>query len=274
MTDVAVAPPDSASTAPTAPSSSARPPTLLRPATPAVTTAWLTLTGAERPPFADVLLVTDLLHDALAAHLARERGRRADSVLLGVHADGSPLKGHAHAHFLGLPGPDGRIAEVIVHAPDGLAPDEVTALSRVDVLRGGAGDRRLAGLPLRLSALGGAEQLPEELVGPATRWRSLTPYVPTGHPKGSAEEFVARRLPRDAAQAPALAGVGGAVDWSFAPRGFPGRFETRRARDRQARRFTPPSACVELTFAEPVAGPLCLGHLTHFGLGWFEAMAG
>jgi CRISPR-associated protein Csb2 len=29
---------------------------------------------------------------------------------------------------------------------------------------------------------------------------------------------------------------------------------------------------LRLTFAEPVSGPLCLGHSSHFGLGLFAAV--
>ncbi len=241
---------------------------------PPVTMAVLTLTGALRPPFPDVLLVTDLLHDALAAELARERPRRADSLLLGMSAAGRPLSGHRHAFFLGLCGLDERVADILVWTPGGLAADEVTALSRIDALSLGplrTGGPSRAPLPMRLTRLDGDDALPSPLIGPARRWRSVTPYLPTGHRKGDPETFAGRRLRADLGHMPASSGVG--VDSvEVLPSPFARSFTSRRARGPTQGRYQPCPVFVEVDLDREVHGPLCVGALSHFGLGLFAAV--
>jgi CRISPR-associated protein Csb2 len=244
------------------------------PAAPGPTVVRMTLAGV-RPMFTDTLAVTDLLHRAASWHLGRERRQaRRDSRLLGTYADGSPMTDHhRHAHYLCLPDEHRRVGEVVVWTPGTLEPDEVTALSRIGRLRPAENESSpVAEVPILLSGLGGEDLLPDELRGPATRWRSLTPYVPTGHPKRDREAFVRRRLIHDLGHVrrwdgglPAVVSVAESPDRS-------GVFERRRTRDRTARRFVPPAAFLELEFAEPVRGPLCVGALTHFGLGLFRAV--
>jgi CRISPR-associated protein Csb2 len=243
-------------------------------AVPGPTVVRLTLAGV-RPMFTDALAVTDLLHRAAAWHLDRERGAKRDSLLLGRCADGSPMTDdHRHAHYLCLPDEHRRVGEVLVWTPDGLEPDEVTALSRIDRLKPSEKESSsVADVPVLLSGLGGADLLPDEVRGPATRWRSLTPYVPTGHPKRDRGAFIWRRLPYDLGHVRREGGrsLPPTVRVAESPDRF-GVFERRRAKDRTARRFVPPAAFVELEFAEPVEGPLCVGALSHFGLGLFRAV--
>ena len=48
-------------------------------------------------------------------------------------------------------------------------------------------------------------------------------------------------------------------------------FDFIRARPDKAPPQTRPYA-LRLTFPEPISGPLCLGHSSHFGLGLFAAV--
>lgn len=117
--------------------------------------------------------------------------------------------------------------------------------------------------------------LPDEFVAESAghhTWESVTPYVATGHPHRDRAAFLAKRFVKDTAQAwaslPAIAAV------EFTPldsRGTPAAaFERRRFKDQMHGVPVPATAFVRVTFAEPVAGPVVIGALTHFGLGLFR----
>lgn len=241
-----------------------------------VTAVRFSLVGVVRPAVTDTLRVTEELHRKAAWCLDRERSQaRGDSALLGCRADGEPMRdNHAHAHYLALPGTDGRgrIAELVVWAPGGLASDEVTALSRISRLHSPDPSSPVHAVDVRMSAVGGEEVLPPELVGPSRTWVSLTPWVPTGHPKRDRESFMAKRLDHDLHAARTRAGepLPGCADQPVVdPPMRAELFQRRREKERRAHAFTPPAAWLKLSFDEPVRGPVAIGRHSHYGLGLF-----
>lgn len=121
-------------------------------------------------------------------------------------------------------------------------------------------------LPVALVALGDTDTLDlTELLGPARRWRTRTPFGLTRHPKRRSgktadgpedqlrRELVARELPEpDSIRL--LRGP-----W----------LEYRRTRPGVSRLEAPHAVGIELEFSDELRGPLALGALCHFGLGLF-----
>ncbi|GAA0986609.1 hypothetical protein GCM10009555_064380 [Acrocarpospora macrocephala] len=231
----------------------------------------LAISGIVQPPMAHTVPLMDALRGACIKVLTRQVGA-TDSLLAGKTAAGTPLTGgHRHAHFLPYDGSgDGRIDEVIVWTPEGLSAQEVNALDTVTrrsigVPDGVTGPRDLHMLP---TASGDETLLPPEWNSPARRWRTITPFVPSRHhkPRQTLAEYlhdeVVRELSYRGNDVPEVR-----AEEQFDPR-FVG-FIRRRWRDRRPA-ATLPSYALELQFAQPVQGPITLGHLSHFGLGLFH----
>ena len=129
------------------------------------------------------------------------------------------------------------------------------------------------------------------LFGPARVWESATPFVVTRHPKqrgrrkdppdchgiSGRPQFAMRVLDEECQRwlrrQPTLAGAASPTytvlehvgrTGSFRPLQF--RRVRRKPGDDGANRAT---AAFRLEFDRDVAGPLCLGHASHFGLGLF-----
>jgi CRISPR-associated protein Csb2 len=184
-------------------------------------------------------------------------------VLGGKDNGGRPRTGHRHAHYLALTaGGDARLLNsAVVWSRDPLTAADLRALSTVTRLTSGEPGFR----PVRVAVeqVGSIDDVLPELVGPATRWRSITPFAPYRHrgKRQPAEQFlegeVARELHERGLPAPKSA-VRIPGDWS--------RFRSGRTRrDERLRLFG-----LELQFADLVEGPLALGALSHFGLGTFR----
>jgi len=220
----------------------------------------------------------ELLHRAVVSKLGF--GGDPCPEIVGRDESGEPLKGHRHTHLLpvDLDG-DRRIDHLLLFAPMGFgarAQRAVRSLRRtymkggvqeLQVAVAGAGalhDLRFIGADLSRAA--------EELLGPtggAASWASSTPFVPPRHLKKSGrsslegqveEELSARGFP------PARVEV---LDWSEDTCGLR-HFVRRRQRGPQ-----PPldmGFAIRLHFAAPIAGPICLGYGSHFGLGMFRAL--
>jgi len=186
---------------------------------------------------------------------------------------------HGHAHWIPLdaggekPQP---VRHLIIWVPRGLGTQEVRAvlgLRRASGRRGrGTDGYEVRGFPqveLLFQAAGGIEQVAPELCGPARRWRSVTPYLPVRHRKReSLDAYLTddvRTELRYREQPPASIAR---VDPE--PR-LPDRWarEFRRYRMTEDMSKSRPGLGLRLEFAEPVAGPLLLGKLSHFGYGIF-----
>lgn len=221
----------------------------------------------------------ELLHRALVDNACRLGGHSA--VLSGCDEQGRPLTlPHRHAHLLHLDlDGDGALDHVLIWAPmglDDLARAAVRATRRT-YTKGGVE-------PLRL-ALAGAGNLQDVLsasaaenslwraTAPSRIWISATPFVPPRHLKkrgtNSLEGQVRAELRSRGLPEPAR------VVW-LDPRAD----DTARALRHhvRTRRTGPAPACdiglaLRLEFEVAVAGPLCLGYASHFGLGRFEHAA-
>ncbi|HOE66824.1 MAG TPA: type I-U CRISPR-associated protein Csb2 [Candidatus Hydrogenedentes bacterium] len=201
--------------------------------------------------------------------------------LIGKDEHGKPLRnGHQHAYIqpLDLDG-DQLIDHILIRAKMGLGETAQRAIStlRRTWTNGGVDDIQLAvvgkgslddlrRLPKRISAkLDG-------LIGPksgARTWTSLTPFVPPRFVKKSGKsndlisqvnaELSSRGLPEAAVNF---------IPWDSE--------ESHRLRHcvRMRKHGAPPPQDIgyllQLTFAEPVHGPISLGYASHFGLGAFE----
>lgn len=237
------------------------------------------LTSPALPPERFTIQVAEDFRRAL---MSRSDG---DSATFSGRQAGRPREdGHRHAFFLPEAGPRGRITHLTVFSPEGFGADEVRALSGLRrVTRHGRG----AEVQVLLETLGSLDDLPAlpELAQPSRRWVSATPFCPARHPKkGRGFEHEVRRWLADTgvslapsevrilSHGPAKEGYPLMRNRSRSPVGTPWR-EFRRLRKKEAEplrtRGLPRSLELELTFPEPIRGPLAIGHQCHFGLGRF-----
>lgn len=228
------------------------------------TLAHLRIAGAARPAETDAVTVGHLLRAALQRRFDRHRTGARSPVLSGHDLHGPRRDQHAHAHYLSLPGTDRRRVEsLIVWAPEGLGPAEVGAVADLRHLR----MRDAESFRVALVALGTpAEMSLPPLLGPAGVWRSVTPLALTRHPKRRGGQVV--DTPSDQIQRELeLRGLPRARKVEIVPGSW---MRFARTRPGVSRREAPIVVGAELSFDEPLLGPLCLGGLSHFGLGLFE----
>jgi CRISPR-associated protein Csb2 len=227
-------------------------------------------------------------HGILLADAAHRRvGRKLEAngfpderrrVILGSSGAAS---NHEHAHWIPIADNSQRGAPVsylILWVPGGMAPEEAAAaitlreLSGLRDRRGGDEGYHMPGFPevrLLFQAAGPIEQVAPELWGPARRWRSLTPYLPVRHRKReSLDDYVSADVGAELGyrgRSPAL------VARADPGSGLPDRWAREFRRYRLAERLGQSRAGLglRLEFPEPVAGPLLLGQLSHFGYGIF-----
>lgn len=224
--------------------------------------------SAARPPLTEALAITDLLRRSAMAWYGRLNQGETSPVLSGKDASGRPLEGHRHAFYLAVDEDDDkRIDRLVLFAAAGLGRAERDALSHVRTLDPGRGRPEIH---LHLVGFGGPERFNCRVFGPARRWRSHTPFLLVRHPKvrGTGDAKALREDP--VAQ----------VRLELERRGFPrpssvhivrgDRFRWLEFRTYRRGDAGPPGAWgFELEFPEEVPGPICLGRLSHFGLGLF-----
>lgn len=228
--------------------------------------ALLHVGGGNRPGIVEAVAVAQGLRAALQRRYDAERTGVSSPTLSGRQAAGPRADQHRHAHYLVLPDADGRRVErLVVWAPEGFGHDEVRALASLSRLGlRGIGEA----LPVALAALGrfSTMGLPE-LLGPARRWRSLTPFGLVRHPKlrggqvhDGPEDQVRLELRRRGLPDPRSIALA---------RGSWHRFRSARVGQSRLQRARVFGVAVE--FDRPVRGPIVIGALCHFGLGVFIA---
>ncbi|MGH3625378.1 MAG: type I-G CRISPR-associated protein Csb2 [Sciscionella sp.] len=235
---------------------------------PASTAVRFSVAQSALPSETDALVYTDLLRQAALHHLG---GLREERTLLGGRtADGHPMAGHQHAHYLPLL-TDRRLSGLVVWVPEGLPPDELKALTAVTRLYSPMNDSWR--LVVRVAGVGEVVEVAPELTAPhsTAEWRSATPFTPTRYAKRNSlwPEFLRHEVSRELEHR-GLPGVraGGPVEgqWQAWRRYRP---SARMRRDPKQGQATRPSAFLRIELDEPIGGPLALGNLAHFGLGLF-----
>lgn len=244
-------------------------------------------TLTELPTVARYAIRTAVLPSVHDAIVLGERLRLAVmSQSARVSGDARPVfSGHGdmamnHRHAMYLSSTDSRenagrgvIDHLIVAARGGFAEEDILALQYVRRIWGRDGHD----LELILTGLG----RPEDFGGarpPQTRvlsrhdvWESVTPFVPTRHPKwvrGQQVDGISDQMDRACDQ---LLGARPIDVKPIGDRAAWARF--RRRRNGAGGRRGPDRAFgARLTFAEPVSGPIALGYGAHFGLGLFTAV--
>lgn len=226
--------------------------------------------SARRLPVEYSMRVAEAARAAAIRESVRKTG--SDQLPASLHGPDTPdNQPHRHAYWLPEDrNRDGRLDHLTVYSPGGLckiAESILDSMTEVVVNRLGI----CALVPVMLDT---------PMIGPATSWKSVTPYFgplhawrgATHRPKAGtgAEIQLARSLER--------------LSESRAC-GLP-RFTIRRSADAfdSARRFKltrraakgpshPVHGWFEIEFASPVVGPITLGFAAHFGLGQFRASA-
>jgi CRISPR-associated protein Csb2 len=247
---------------------------------PTVETVLLSLatpTGNEHalPNIVRTLPQAERLHKQFVGHL----NGRNNPALTGRDDDRQPLKKpHQHGHILPLDlNGDGHLDHILVWAPmalDGDAQDAIRA-TRQTFTKGGIGPLRLAwagsGSLADLRQLRGllGTRL-KTIIALSNEWVSLTPFVPPRYLKKRGTNMLSGQIIAELASRNLPKPVDiEAVD--------PHKEELARVQRHfiRGRRFgpLPPIDCgftLRLRFAEPVAGPICIGYGGHFGLGMFQ----
>lgn len=216
---------------------------------------------SDRPSLHAALAVTSVLRQACMSRY----GTPPSPILAGKDVQGTPLEGHRHAHYLALDEDGDRLLDhLVLWAPAGLDPVTVAVLAGVTDLRGYGHLSDFRPARLGVEGLGSIAVAAPTLIGPATRWITQTPFLPPRHGKRRQawDDHIARQVREELARrgAPEPASVrlvGGA--WLS--------YRRHRVNERLADARRP--AGVEITFAEPIRGPLVIGALSHFGMGLF-----
>lgn len=260
------------------------------------TAVLFSLAGRPLPSYTLAAAVGDVAAKAAVARWG-DVYDRPSRILSGHDPDGTPAgdetRQHRHAHYLPLPEKgtrsSGKIDRLLVWAPDGFDLTELDAISGLTWLaprqrpknHEADGERSaIRGfnrVRCMVAAVGCDELL--EATGvrrtrPARRWTSLTPFATVRHEHrrrygperlgqfsaGFIAEEINRELRHRQLPSATISEAAGPTPTS--------RYWRRRSTDPLARSL--PAVWVDLLFDEPVAGPVSLGALSHFGLGLFR----
>lgn len=245
---------------------------------PRIEASLLSLTNASRndhalPPVTRTLPQAELLHRKIIG--IAERKGTLPSELAGRDESLRPLQGpHEHIHInpLDLNG-DGHLDHILVWAPGGFGADAQTAIRSV---RETPTKGDIEPLRLALAIMGNINDLTQaqgtigqhlgRIVGSASTWHSLTPFVPPRYLKRSGKNTLE-----------------GQIRAELRSRGFPEPIAINQLPPNNQSRFRhfnlvrrrgpePPRTLgfdICLEFETPVSGPIAIGYGSHFGLGLF-----
>ncbi len=255
------------------------------------TVARFLLAGRPLPRVEDAVRIGELMRRAALARFGwetDEAGNRwplAPWEISGRGTDGKPLKDPSHRHAFWLPEDtdgDGWIDHVSVFVAGGMNREVQARLDRitrlwlapkqrseaVDAEPGAVKEWRLAleGFGRPADFTGGSR-----IFGTSRRWRSVTPFLASGHLKAAGYPGEVRRLLKRRG----LAGTDIQVEAlkELDVGGTPRRaihFHRFRSRGREAQ----PDAAgtlLDIVLPGPLTGPLAIGYGSHFGLGLFAA---
>jgi len=228
------------------------------------TLALMRLRGPARAGFVDAVAVAQGLRAAALSRYGEAKGGASSPTLSGRAGDDRRTDQHRHAHYLVFPDRSGRrVDRLVVWCPEGLPPAEISALAAIRrLIVRGLSER----MDVAVSALGDEETMNfPALLGPARRWRSLTPFALPRHPKqrqghlvDGPEDQIRRELTVRGLPQP---------NRVILERGSWHRFRTQKAGQSRLERAS--VFGVRIEFRDELAGPLSLGALCHYGLGLF-----
>lgn len=236
----------------------------------------------SRAPFRaeDGILATTGLRGAVLGALGGGERLAADPrawLVAGPHADAS-VGDHQHAHWWWFADEHGVIRELVMWVPGGIPVDWVGRIASVrrlpDFQDAPKGYR--PGAALHLQSVGELTAVHPAVAVRSKRWRTATPMLTERFPKkhGDPQQFIRREVEREVAyrapwwpRMPALQSIEVTRGWD-APETI--RFRRYRWKETMASRRRGFEVVIE--FDEPMAGPVSLGALSHFGFGLFEAI--
>lgn len=202
--------------------------------------------------------------------------REAMADMLGKDANGKPLDGHRHTEFLAWWEKQRPTRLLVWRSARAFDEDEQTAVlcAASRELSWAAAGPDADAWKIKLVPLDDAVSPPPGFDGvPATVWESVTPYVPTRHHlrggKPRARESISSQIRRELALRGCVAAEQAEIeevgDASWVAVHVPRNRGSDRAFLGDRHGFW-----MRLTFADPVVGPLRLGHSSSFGLGLFR----
>lgn len=231
--------------------------------------------SAVLPRLEHALAVTERLRTS-AMSRSRDLTGDARPVFSG---HGHEPSNHGHAMFLACSDDPanaarGVIDHLLIAARDGFDDHDVLALQQIRRLWGRGGhDLELVLVGLGSAAdLGGREPPRTAVLATGRVWESVTPFVPTRHPKrvrGQWRESIEQQIRRACIQ---FVGLEPSEVTEIGERDRWARFHRRR-HSGGGRRGPDRGYGVRLVFDTPQQGPIALGYGAHFGLGLFRAVA-
>lgn len=222
------------------------------------------------PLMFDAIAIGERLREAMMS-LSRKTSGDARPVFSG-HLPS--VSNHQHARYLATnEGPrHGFVDHLTITAASGFELEDIVALQRLRRLWGRGGhDLELILIGLgQPSDFAGDAAPRSRILSRSAVWESVTPYVPTRHPKRARGLWVDRIEDQVVKECLQVVGV---APSSVVPCGKPAMWASfRRRRIRGGGRHGPDLGVgVRLVFDQSVPGPLALGYGSHFGLGLFEA---
>jgi len=259
------------------------------------TVARFLLAGRPRPRIEDAVKIGELMRRASLAQFGWWRdgasGRslpRAPWEISGRDADGKPLRDPSHAHAFWLPEDadgDGFIDHVSVFVAGGMNDEVRAKLDRITSLWLAQRQQREDGEPepgsvkewrLALEGFGRPSDFADgaRILATSRQWRSVTPFLASGHLKASGYPGEVRRLLKrrgldatDVRVKPLKEiDVGGTKRRAV-------HFHRFRSRGRESQPDAS-GALLQIVLPKPLEGPLAIGYGSHFGLGLFLAVDG
>jgi len=240
------------------------------------TVARFAVASAVRPNLKYSLSLAEKVHASLV------KWSDCEPVFTGCDAEKNPRESHQHAHILceslgEQPSLRKTITHITVYAPEGFNEKAENALRGIKKVWGYGGHD----VKLLLLGIGNEEAFADvSLFKKSLRWESLTPFVPTRHPKstragkpkvdtenglqtGSPKHDLLRLLKLDGL----IPGKVKCEPLGTTDRSFLG-FTVERITGGGRRCGNTGYSCM-LEFDEPVGGPIAIGYASHFGLGLF-----
>ena len=257
------------------------------------TVARYLLAGRPRPRIEDAVKIGEVMRAAAMSKFGWEpdehTGKRialAPWQISGRDALGRPVADPAHPHAFWLPedaDDDGWIDHVTVFVAGGMDTGIRSRLDRITrIWLTGKGTRRGNGKTprvdewrLALEGFGRTEDFAggSRLLAASRRWRSVTPFLASGHLKKAGYPRELRRLLQRRGIDVEGVVVNEVEDITVG--GTPRRalnFHRFRSRGRERQRDSS-GALLEIEFPTEFQGPLSVGYASHFGLGMFGAVA-